>query len=124
MASSSCGPARPAGVSRALPAPSLAVWQGHGVGRHFCSTMRARRQHGLAPAAPPGTSPDVLVATCAWRAPKRACLEGKVFMSEPVLGEAGNASSEPATFGRDGEEKPAMDDRRRNWSPVGPEKLT
>jgi ribonuclease E len=42
-------------------------------------------------------------------------------MSEPVLGEAGNASSEPATFGGDGEEKPAMDDRERNWSPVGPE---
>ncbi len=38
-------------------------------------------------------------------------------MSEPVLGAAGNASSEPATFGRDGEEKPALDDRPRDWPP-------
>ncbi len=43
-------------------------------------------------------------------------------MSEPVLGEAGSASSEPATFGRDGEEKPAMDDQQRNWSAVGRER--
>jgi ribonuclease E len=42
-------------------------------------------------------------------------------MSEPVLGAAGNASSEPATFGRDGEEKPALDDRPRDWAPVGPD---
>ncbi len=42
-------------------------------------------------------------------------------MSEPVLGEAGNASSEPAAFGRDGEEKPALDDRPRDWAPVGPD---
>ena len=40
VASSSCGPARPSGVRRAMPAPSPAVWQGHGVGRQFCSTIR------------------------------------------------------------------------------------
>ena len=38
-------------------------------------------------------------------------------MSEPVLGEAGNASSGPAAFGQDGEEKPAMGDRQRDWAP-------
>ena len=43
-------------------------------------------------------------------------------MSEPVLGEAGNASSEPAASGRDGEEKPAMDDQQRDWSPIGRER--
>jgi ribonuclease E len=42
-------------------------------------------------------------------------------MSEPVLGAAGSASSEPAEFGRGGEEKPALDDRPRDWRPVGPE---
>ncbi len=43
-------------------------------------------------------------------------------MSEPVLGEAGNASSEPVASGRDGEEKPAMDDQQRDWSPIGRER--
>ena len=38
-------------------------------------------------------------------------------MSEPVLGAAGNASSGPAGFGQDGEEKPAMGDRERDWAP-------
>ncbi len=42
-------------------------------------------------------------------------------MSEPVLGAAGNASSGPAGFGQDGEEKPAMGDRERDWAPVVPD---
>src|ERR1700722_16062414 len=42
-------------------------------------------------------------------------------MSEPVLGDAGNASSGPAAFGQDGEEKPAMSDRQRDWAPVVPD---
>ncbi len=90
---------RPEGVFSRRP-----VLAGRSPGRGACRRRKpaglfgygARRRVAAVHMAQPGKPFEALFATCAGHAAERARWEGKISMSEPLLGEAGPLRPEPA----------------------------
>ncbi len=77
----------------------------------------ARRRVAAAHMAQPGKAFEALFATCAGHAAERAPLEGKISMSEPLLGEAGPEGPEPALA--DGNRAHDVPGAARVWAEAG-----